>query len=97
MVCPLGSSLTRFLLVDGSFLAFSLCTVTQPGILTIGVPAVTVTGTAIGIASGGFANQLRVSRTLTFLISETNTLRIPIFCSLIKGIPVPFTPILGIL
>ena len=50
VVCPLGSSFTRFLLVDGSFLAFSLCTVTQPGISTIGVPASTVTGTSIGTA-----------------------------------------------
>mgnify|MGYP000565984543 CR=1 FL=1 len=56
------------------FLAFSLFTTTQPGILTIGVPARTTTGGSIGIACGGVCIQIRVS---DILISLTTTPVIP--------------------
>ena len=43
------------------FLTFSLCALTHPGILTIGVPTLTVTGTAIGTASEVLCVQIRAS------------------------------------
>ena len=74
---------------------------TQPGILTTGVPALTVTGTAGGIACGGLVIQTRLSATLISLIDLTPELillieRIPESCTGIKGIPVPLTVTLGI-
>ena len=51
-VLPLGSSSTSILFLFFGFFAFSLCTFTQPGILTIGVPTSIVTGTVIGNALG---------------------------------------------
>ena len=67
---------------------------TQPGILTIGVPALTVTGTTGGIAWGGLTTQVRVSFILTFLMSATHAFLTPITLTLslgINGIPVPLT------
>ena len=80
--------MTNILFFDLCF-TFSLCTFTQPGILTIGVPARTVTGTTGGIACGG-----SVIHTLASAIALTPIGCIVEFVGLIvptNCIPVPFT------
>lgn len=48
VIVPLSSSFLKFV-----FSLLSLCAVTQPGILTIGVPICVVTGGTVGSAIGG--------------------------------------------
>jgi len=74
VIDPLGSSFGSCLFLLPSFLVlFSLLTVTQPGILTIGVPTKVVTGTTTGIDCGGVAIQILASEIEMFLTSLVPT------------------------
>jgi len=93
VVFPLGSSFTNCLFLFLS-LAFSLCTVTQPGTLTIGDPITCVTGTVIGVDSGGVTNH--TLSTGIPLRSIFLTLLVFVLIGCTKLIPVPLTSTYGI-
>ena len=59
-----------------------MCTLTQPGIFTTGLPILTVTGTVGGIAWGGSSIHTFISGTSIFL-----TFAVRIFLTYTLGIP----------
>ena len=95
---PSGSLSTSILFLFAGFFAFSLCALTQPFILTIGVPIFVVTGTFCGIAFGCCLNQIRLSAisltpVLITLISLTFLIRTSILLLSRIGLTVMFPPL----